>query len=278
MDHNSSAVKGKAVQMNDTLVTLVGNAATGVDYRETGEGVPVGRFRLAVTARRWDRQRGSWTDGHTSFYTVWTWRTLAVNTSASVSVGEPLIVQGKLRVREEERAGQRRVSVEVDALAVGHDLSRGTSAFRRVSPAKPGLTAPALNAATPAGHGPAPRRSGPEASTFEAPAFDAAVPLAPAYGAAEPADPVASGPAPAGRTASGATPVMSVSAPSAPALARVEPVLSSASVAVGHPGHPLRGDLLPNRLIGACCGNIPGIARAPREDLSITPGLMRSFW
>lgn len=116
--------------MNDTTVTLVGNVATAVEYRETVAG-PVARFRFAVTARRWDRERASWADGATSFYTVSAWRSLGANLAASVSVGEPLVVHGRLKVREDERDGQRKTFVDIDALAVGHDLTRGTSAFRR---------------------------------------------------------------------------------------------------------------------------------------------------
>ncbi|MEV7089656.1 single-stranded DNA-binding protein [Streptomyces sp. NPDC093085] len=118
--------------MNDTLVTVVGNVATGVEFRESERGGSA-RFRFAATARRWDRERGAWTDGPTSFYTVWARRTLGVNLAASVAVGEPLVVHGRLRVREEEREGRWRVSAEIDAVAVGHDLSRGTSAFRRAA-------------------------------------------------------------------------------------------------------------------------------------------------
>ncbi|MEU9093209.1 single-stranded DNA-binding protein [Streptomyces sp. NPDC087901] len=126
--------------MNETLVTLVGNAATGVEFRETGSG-GMARFRFAVTPRRWDREKQLWADGHTSFYTVWAWRTLASNLSGSVAVGEPLVVHGRLKVREEEREGQRRTFVDIEAVAVGHDLTRGTSAFRRVVRGDPGLTA-----------------------------------------------------------------------------------------------------------------------------------------
>ena len=116
--------------MNETLVTLVGNVATNVEFRETVTG-GVARFRFAVTARRWDRERAVWTDGATSFYTVSAWRSLGANLAASVSVGEPLVVHGRLRVREEEHDGRRKTFVDVDALAVGHDLTRGTAAFRR---------------------------------------------------------------------------------------------------------------------------------------------------
>ncbi|MEU1226376.1 single-stranded DNA-binding protein [Streptomyces sp. NPDC005828] len=124
--------------MNDTTVTLVGNVATAVEYRDTVGG-GVARFRFAVTARRWDRERGLWTDGNTSFYTVSAWRSLGANLAASVSVGEPLVVHGRLKVREEERDGQRKTFVDVDAVAVGHDLSRGTAAFRRAPRAEPRL-------------------------------------------------------------------------------------------------------------------------------------------
>lgn len=88
--------------MNESWVTVVGNAATRPDFWETAAGVAVARFRLAVTVRRWDRGREAWADAYTSFYTVWTWRTLAANVAGSVSLGEPLVVHGTLRVRERE--------------------------------------------------------------------------------------------------------------------------------------------------------------------------------
>ncbi|MFF4949767.1 single-stranded DNA-binding protein [Streptomyces chattanoogensis] len=146
--------------MNDTMVTLVGNAATAVEHRLTAAGVPVARFRLATTVRRYDRTRECWTDGETSFYTVRSWRGLADNVAASVAVGEPLVVQGRLRVREgeqpPERGGQRWFSAEVDAVAIGHDLARGTAAFRRITrvrsePVPPQQGAPQAPGGPPAG-------------------------------------------------------------------------------------------------------------------------------
>ncbi|MFF8955935.1 single-stranded DNA-binding protein [Streptomyces sp. NPDC014894] len=142
--------------MNDTMVTVVGNVATQVDYRETATG-GMARFRVAVTPRRWDRQRESWTDGRTSFYTVFAWRTLAANLAGSLSVGDPVVVHGRLRVREEERETshddsrgtspgtsdggvQRRTFVDIEAVSAGHDLTRGTSAFRRVARGAPNVT------------------------------------------------------------------------------------------------------------------------------------------
>ncbi|MFF7654541.1 single-stranded DNA-binding protein [Streptomyces sp. NPDC007983] len=144
--------------MNETWTTVVGNAATRPDFWETAAGVAVARFRLAATVRRWDRKTEGWVDAYTSFYTVWAWRTLAANVAASVSLGEPLLVHGTLRVREREKDQEREkarsgavegesgpkrwITAEIDAVAVGHDLTRGTSAFRRVSQAKPLVNAP----------------------------------------------------------------------------------------------------------------------------------------
>ncbi|MFI9027553.1 single-stranded DNA-binding protein [Streptomyces sp. NPDC053560] len=123
--------------MTDTMVTLTGNAATAVEHRYTKDGAAAARFRMACTPRRFDREQGRWTDGPTSFYTVRAWRTLADNLAASVAVGEPLLVRGRLTMREgehpPERGGGRWFAAEVDAVAIGHDLTRGTAAFRRAA-------------------------------------------------------------------------------------------------------------------------------------------------
>ncbi|MFD8261667.1 single-stranded DNA-binding protein [Streptomyces griseoluteus] len=124
----------------ETVVCVVGNVATRPVYRELPNG-PSARFRLAVTARYWDREKNAWTDGHTNFFTVWANRQLAVNVAASVEVGQPLVVQGRLKVRTDMREGQQQAwaSADIDAVTIGHDLTRGTAAFRRsAKPETPG--------------------------------------------------------------------------------------------------------------------------------------------
>ncbi|TPQ15808.1 single-stranded DNA-binding protein [Streptomyces sporangiiformans] len=118
--------------MNETMVCVVGNVATQPVYRETATGASA-RFRLAVTQRYWDREKNGWTDGHTNFFTVWTKRALATNVQASVTLGDPVVVQGRLKVRSEQRDGQSWTYADIEASALGHDLSRGTAAFRRAS-------------------------------------------------------------------------------------------------------------------------------------------------
>ncbi|MZF83955.1 single-stranded DNA-binding protein [Streptomyces sp. SID5643] len=136
--------------MNETMVCAVGRVATQPVYREMASG-PSARFRLAVTARYWDREKNTWTDGHTNFFTVWANRQLATNTAASLTVGEPVIVQGRLKVRTDVREGQSWTSADIDAVSIGHDLAWGTSAFRRTGKAETALapTQPEPNWDTP---------------------------------------------------------------------------------------------------------------------------------
>ncbi|MGY1435780.1 single-stranded DNA-binding protein [Streptomyces reniochalinae] len=141
--------------MYETHVTVMGNVATKVDHWTSSSGVPVARFRLASTVRRFDKRTEQWTDASTSFYTVWAWRSLATNVASSVSRGEPVVVRGQLRLAEEEREGRRYLNADLTAATVGHDLSRGTAAFVRVSRAAPELSRgpapawPPLSAAVP---------------------------------------------------------------------------------------------------------------------------------
>jgi single-strand DNA-binding protein len=121
--------------MNETIICAVGNVATQPVYRETPTGASA-RFRLAVTARYLDREKNTWTDGHTNFFTVWANRQLATNVMSSLNLGEPVVVQGRLKVRTDVREGQSRTWADIDAVAIGHDLARGTAAFRRTGRAE----------------------------------------------------------------------------------------------------------------------------------------------
>ncbi|WP_188298291.1 single-stranded DNA-binding protein, partial [Streptomyces sp. CBMA156] len=116
--------------MSETHVTVIGNVATEVSYGETTGGVPMANFRLGCTERRYDRQRECWVDGETQWVTVTAWRALAVNLIGSLAKGDPVLVSGRLRVREWTEGEAKRSRVEIDARSVGHDLTRGTTAFR----------------------------------------------------------------------------------------------------------------------------------------------------
>lgn len=114
--------------MSDT-VTIMGNVASDPQRKTTGRGDTVINFRLASPHRWLDRSTGVWNDGETNWYDVSAFRQLAENVRASVHIGDPVIVTGRLKVRKWESNGKSGTSVEIEADAIGHNLKHGASAF-----------------------------------------------------------------------------------------------------------------------------------------------------
>lgn len=114
--------------MSDTLVTLHGWVGGDVTFRSFND-VNVATFRVASTPRI--KRQGRWEDGEPTWYSVSAWRGLADNVRESVHRGEAVIVHGRLRTRtwSPGEGEESRSLLQVDAVLVGHDLTRGTSAF-----------------------------------------------------------------------------------------------------------------------------------------------------
>jgi single-strand DNA-binding protein len=125
MDRRSSA-------LNQTIVTVVGNLVDDPKLRTIEAGQHVAGFRVASTSRRFDRDSGQWVDSGQLFLGVSCWRELGENVAVSLRKGDPVIVSGKLSTRTYEKDGQTRSVCELEALAIGPDLARGTAVFRRV--------------------------------------------------------------------------------------------------------------------------------------------------
>ncbi|MEU4334785.1 single-stranded DNA-binding protein [Micromonospora lupini] len=122
--------------MFDTYVTIVGNILTAPEWRRTTQSnTLVANFKVASTARRLDRDSGRWVDGNSLRVRVNCWRKLAEGVAASVMVGDPVVVCGRLYTRDwTDDAGNHRTLYELEAVAVGHDLSRGRARFLRNRP------------------------------------------------------------------------------------------------------------------------------------------------
>ncbi|HEX2316498.1 MAG TPA: single-stranded DNA-binding protein [Thermomonospora sp.] len=119
--------------MNEAQITVIGWLAQDPFFTMTANGTPFLALRVGCTPRRYDRQSGQWQDLESMFLTVNCWRGLAENVNASdMKRGEPVVVTGRLRLREYVKDGRLRFSAEVEATTVGHDLSRGSAQFRRV--------------------------------------------------------------------------------------------------------------------------------------------------
>ncbi|MFC7276495.1 single-stranded DNA-binding protein [Paractinoplanes rhizophilus] len=119
--------------MFDTTITLVGNVLTTPEWRRIPTtGTLVANFKVASTARRYDKESGQWIDGNNLRIRVVAWRRLAEGVASSITVGDPVMVQGRLYTRDwKDEGGNHRVSYEMEASAIGHDLSRGRARFFR---------------------------------------------------------------------------------------------------------------------------------------------------
>jgi len=122
--------------MFDTYVTIIGNVLTAPEWRRTTQsGTLVTNFKVASTSRRLDRESGRWVDGNSLRVRVNCWRKLAEGVASSVMVGDPVVVVGRLYTRDWiDDAGNHRTLYELEAVAVGHDLSRGRGRFQRNRP------------------------------------------------------------------------------------------------------------------------------------------------
>jgi single-strand DNA-binding protein len=157
--------------MNEAQVVLAGYVAREPKYRKTHNGYSYTSLRVGYTPRRMDRDSGEWSDGGTSFVTVFCWRGLAENVAMCVRKGDPVLLKGKLQVRPyTDKDGGKRVAVEVEASSIGHDLNRGVAMFQRAQrptgetaleraaslapPGEPGISEPATPEARPGEAGP----------------------------------------------------------------------------------------------------------------------------
>ncbi|MET8759771.1 single-stranded DNA-binding protein [Lentzea sp. NPDC004782] len=106
------------------MITVVGTVTSDVTYKHGEDGKTNAYFRVVSTERRYNTSIGDWEDGESVWLGVSCWRKLADSVKTTLSKGDPVIVQGKLRMRYYEQDNVKRSSVSLDALHVGLDLSR----------------------------------------------------------------------------------------------------------------------------------------------------------
>ena len=112
--------------MHEPLITIVGNVAWPPRQRTLASGTIVADFRVANTPRNLDKATGQWTDGQTIWFGVTCWRALAENAAVSLKKGDRVVVTGRLSSKSwTTEQGEERTGFEIDAVAVGVDLSRG---------------------------------------------------------------------------------------------------------------------------------------------------------
>lgn len=112
-------------------ITVQGLVATTPRHIKTQEGVEITSFRLASSDRKYDYNKKRWVDGQTNWYTITLHNQIAVNAHKSINKGDRIFVLGNLLILDWDNGERAGTSIEVEAIAIGHDLAWGESVFNR---------------------------------------------------------------------------------------------------------------------------------------------------
>ncbi|WP_129359351.1 MULTISPECIES: single-stranded DNA-binding protein [Micrococcaceae] len=116
----------------ETIITVVGNLTADPELRFTPSGAAVANFTIASTPRVFDRQSGEWKDQEALFLRCSIWREAAENVAESLTKGQRVIAQGRLKARSyETKEGERRTSMELDVDDIGPSLRFATASVNR---------------------------------------------------------------------------------------------------------------------------------------------------
>ena len=98
--------------MSINRVMISGNLTRDPDLRQTGSGLAVMTFGVAVNDRRRNQQTGEWED-YANFVDCTMFGNRAQGIHPYLSKGTKVAIEGKLRYSTWERDGQRRSKLEV---------------------------------------------------------------------------------------------------------------------------------------------------------------------
>lgn len=112
--------------------TVIGNTTADVELRYSQAGKPVANVTVAVSDRKFDRQKNEWVDGDVWFARCSMFGDLAEHAAASIHKGTRVIGFGRIVQRQwQDKEGQNRSSVELILDALGADLRYATTQVTR---------------------------------------------------------------------------------------------------------------------------------------------------
>jgi single-strand DNA-binding protein len=119
---------------NETVTTVVGNMVGDPELRYTPNGAGVAKFSVASTPRTLDRASGEWRDGDALFLRCTAWRDLAEHIAESLSKGDRVIVQGRLKQEnwEDKQSGAKRSAIVMEVDEIGPSLRFAQAKVERV--------------------------------------------------------------------------------------------------------------------------------------------------
>ena len=115
----------------DTII-LKGRVGTEPTmFKQTENRGPYVRFRMVVPRSR-RKDNGQWEELESRWYTIRMWGTLANNVAMSIRKGQPVVVVGRPTAQAwQDREGNLRSEIAINANVVGRDLNLGVSVFRK---------------------------------------------------------------------------------------------------------------------------------------------------
>ena len=96
-------------------VTLIGNVGKDAEFRQFNDGGSVAQFSLATTERGYKLQNGTEVPDHTDWHYIRVQGKLAEIARDYDRKGMKLAVTGKIRYREYEHQGVKRIATEICA-------------------------------------------------------------------------------------------------------------------------------------------------------------------
>ena len=96
-------------------VTLIGNVGKDAEFKKFNDGGSVAQFSLATTERGYKLQNGTEVPDHTDWHYIRVQGKLAEIARDYVKKGMKLAVTGKIRYREYEHQGVKRIATEICA-------------------------------------------------------------------------------------------------------------------------------------------------------------------
>jgi single-strand DNA-binding protein len=129
----------------DPQFPMVGRLTNDPAQQVTANGLKITRFRMASSGRRYDKVAGDWVNTDPVYMSVVCWRQLGDNVMQTLARGDAVVVVGRLSYHEwdDPNGGGRQSRYELQASAVGPDLSRYVAQMSRPMRELPDAPVPA---------------------------------------------------------------------------------------------------------------------------------------
>jgi single-strand DNA-binding protein len=125
--------------MNGNQIVVAGRLTRDPDLTVTASGTSM--CKLGIASGRRFQKDDEWQE-ETSFFDITLWRDLADNVAESLSKGDAVLVAGRMKQREYEKDGQKRIAWDLEVDSIGPDLRWATAAVTRTQRSSNGAAAP----------------------------------------------------------------------------------------------------------------------------------------